>query len=337
MSVTYSPTTPVTGDEVAVSVTVTVNGVATAVPDAELTLTAAPANSALVVGDALVDAAGEPSLVFTPDVPGDYSFDVTRYVDNTVAPAFDGGAEPHIVALDVETFTVSVGQAMTLPIVTAFGSLVLTIVTTADEVASASLGSATTDRALYASLDATVATKLAALSGVSVAALGPSLPADVGELGTKVDAHFRNGTAHPTGDGVNTYPKSAPVDQQDAINKLNEIRATYLRHALDSTTSTIHWHGVDDTKNVPIAQVATALAGAVVLYADMWRCYEAHRVQTAAPAVHAGADVTNTLSAIDPLSDLIKTVLAYMADDTPTVPAQQNQASVEAAALYGFS
>lgn len=331
------------GDEVTVSVTVTVNGVSTAVTDAEIRLTAAPANSALVVGDAIVDAAGEPSLVFNPDVPGDYAFDVTRYVDNTVAPAFDGGVDPYIAALDVETFTVYVGQAMTLPIVTALGSLTLTIVTSADEVASATLSGATTDRALYASLDATVATKLAALNSVSVSSLGPALPADVGELGLKIDAHFRNATAHPTGggyaaDSVNVYSKSAPVDQSDAINKLNEIRAVYLHHALDSTTSGIHWHNSsDDTKNVPIAQVATTLAGAVVLYADMWRSYEAHRVQTAGPAVHAGADATNTLSTIDPLSDLIKTVLAYMADDTPTVPAQQNQASVEAAALYGFS
>lgn len=343
MAVTYSPSTPVVGDTVTFAVTVTVNGTTVSVPVADVQLTTAPANTALATGEALLEAAGEPALSFEPDVPGAFTFSLSRYTDNTVAPAFEGAVDPYSYATAVETFTVNVGVAQEMPIVTSVGSLALRIVTQGTVVASAELVSPVGERALFASLDSTVATKLAALVGATVATMGPALATRVGELGTKMDLHFRNATAHPAGGGyqadtVNVYPRTAPFDQADAINKLNEIRGVYLSHALGSTTSGQPWHNnQDDTKNVPIAQVATTLAGAIVLHADMWRCYEAHRVQTASPASHPSADATNTLAAVDLLSDLIKTILVYLADDTPTVPAAQNQAQVEAAALYGFS
>jgi hypothetical protein len=342
MAVTYSPTTPVVGDTVTFTVTVTVNGTTVSVPVADVQLTTAPANSALVIGDPLLDAAGEPALEFDPDVPGAFTFSLSRYTENPVAPTFDGSVDPYEYATEVETFTVNVGVAQELPIVTSIGSMSLRIVTQGTVVASASLVDPVGERALFATLDATVVAKLGSLEGELVAAIGPALPARVGALGTAMAAHFLNTTAHPTGGGytqdlVNTYVRTAPFDQADAISQLNEIRAAFLAHALGSTTSGQPWHNsADDTKNVPIAQVATTVAGAVVLYADMWRCYDAHRVQTASPASHVGADVTNTLAAVDLLSDLIKTVLVYLADDTPTVPAAQNQAQVEAAALYGF-
>lgn len=343
MAVTYSPTTPVVGDTVTFTVTTTVNGTPVSVPVADVQLTTAPANTALETGEPLLDVAGEPALEFEPDVPGAFTFSLSRYTENPVAPTFDGGVDPYEYATEVETFTVNVGVAQELPIVTSVGSLTLSIVTQGTVVASAELVDPVGERALFASLDSTVTTKLAALAGATVATMGPALPTRVGALGTAMAAHFLNTTAHPAGGGyapdtVNTFTRTAPVDQAAAISQLNEIRGVFLAHALGSTTSGQPWHNSqDDTKNVPIAQVATTVAGAVVLYADMWRCYEAHRVQTAAPASHVGADVTNTLAAVDLLSDLIKTVLAYLADDTPTVPAAQNQAQVEAAALYGFS
>ena len=343
MAVSYSPTLLVPGDVVTITATVSgVDGNQVACSSAELTLTAVPSGSALSTGLVLDAETGLPALSFTVDAPGDYGVSVQRFVEFTQSPAFDGGSDTHTLALDTETLTVYVGAELALPIVTTFGALTLTIVTGQDDILSASIGSATTQKAEWAALDSTVLTKLAALVGESVSSVGPALPAKVGAMGVAVDAHFRNSTAHPTGggysaDSINAYAESTPYDIAEAVQKLNKIRTVFTRHALNSTTSTIHWHNSsDDTKNVPIVAPAGSVAEATVLYADMFRCYEAHRVQTSSPAVHPASDATNTLGSIDTLSDLIKAVLTFLADETPTVPAAENQAQVEAISLYGF-
>lgn len=343
MGITWSPSSPVAGDEVTVSVTV--SGVDSNLVDcdsAELTIVSVPSGSTVATG-LLLDDAGEPKLSFTADVAGQYEISAQKFTEYTGSDGFDGGSEPHAIALSTETGTIYVGATLMLPIVTDAGSLTLTITTGEDDVKSATLGDATTQRAEWAALDATVTTKLAALVGQTVTSLGPALPAKVGDLGLKVDAHFRNATAHPTGggytsDSINSYGESVPVSIAEAVNKLNKIRTAYVRHALNSTTSTIHWHNdQDDTKNVPIVGPATTVGEAVVLYADLaWRCYEAHRQQTASPQVHSAADVTNTLGSIDKLSDLIAAICTFLADETPTLPVGVNEASVEAVSLYGF-
>lgn len=345
MAVSYSPDAPVPGDVVTVSATVTgVNGNEVACDSAQLTLTSVPSGSALSTGLVLDAASGLPSLSFTPDVAGVYGYDVQRFVEYTQAPTFDGSADTHVVALDTEAGEVNVCSALVLPIVTPFGSLTLSVVvgTDDDNIVSAELVNPTTPKAELAALDATVLAKLALIVDVAVASVGPALPAKVGAMGVAIDAHFRDSTAHPIGggfqaDSINAYNESTPYDIAEAVQKLNKIREAFRRHALNSTTSSIHWHNSsDDTKNVPIIGPAGSVGDAVVLYADMWRCYEAHRVQTASPAVHPASDVTHTLGSIDPLSDLIKAVLTYMADETPAVPAAENQAQVEAISLYGF-
>lgn len=345
MAVSYSPSAPVPGDTVTVSATVTgVDGNQVACDSAQLTLTSVPSGSALSTGLVIDAASGLPSLSFTPDVAGVYGYSVQRFIEYTQAPAFDGGSESYTVALDTETNQVDVCSELTLPIVTPFGALALSVVvgTDNDNIVSAELINPTTTKAELAAIDATVLAKLALIVDVAVASVGPALPAKVGAMGVAVDAHFRDATAHPTGggyqaDSINAYSESTPYDIAEAVQKLNKIREMFRRHALNSTTSSIHWHNSsDDTKNVPIVGPAGSVGEAIVLYADMWRCYEAHRVQTASPAVHPASDVTHTLGSIDPLSDLIKAVLAYMADETPAVPTAENQAQVEAISLYGF-
>lgn len=337
MAVTWSPATPVAGDDITVSVTI--DGIPCT--SAELTITEVPTGSALATGLQL-DEAGEPVLTFTADVAGDYVYSVQRFTEFPAVVSFDGGAEPHTVALDTETGTISVGASLTLPIVTTFGALTLTIVTDSSDVTAASLGGATTEKAVWAALDATVLTKLAAIVGEPIEDLGQTLPDAVGGMGIAIDAHFRDSTAHPTGggytiDSVNVYGESPPVSIDEAVNKLNKIRAAYLRHALNSTTSTQPWHNSsDDTKNLPIVAPAVTVGAATVLYADMWRCYEAHRVQTASPPSHVASDVTNDLAAAGPLTDLLATILGHLADETPTVPAGVNPAQLQAVSLYGF-
>lgn len=339
MALTYSPALPVPGDVVTIAATVAgVNGNQVECASAELTLTAVPGGSTLATGLALDAASGLPSLSFTPDVPGVYSYDVQRFIEYTQTPGFDGGASTHTLALDTESGSVDVCTAMALPIVTPFGALTLSVVvgSDSDSIVDATLTGATTPKAELAALDATVLAKLAAIIDVSVATVGPALPTKVGALGIAMHAHFRDTGAHLVGDAINGYVDSPPYDIATAVQKLNRIRAAFVHHALDSTTSTINWHSADDTKNVPLVGPAGTVGEAIVLYADVFRCYSAHLGQVAAPASHPFADVTHTLGAIDPLSDLIKAVLAYLASATPTVPVAENQAQVEAISLYGF-
>lgn len=311
------------------------------IDSAEITITSVPAQSTLAVGT-LRSLRGEPIRTFMPDVPGDYKISAQSFSENTIVPTFDGAPDISSIATVTTLATIKVGTELVFPIVTTFGDLTLSVVVDSLNVLSASLTDSTTTKAYLSSQDATVLAKLAALVGLPVATLGPALPAKIGLMGIAIDAHFRNATAHPTGggftvDNVNKYVKSSPFDLSEAIQKLNEIRKVFIRHLLDSTSSTAPWHNSsDDTRNVPIVQQAVTVSEAVVLYADLFRSYEAHRVQTTTPQVHAATDTTNTLGSIDALSDLVKAVLVFMASATPTVPVNQSQSLVEAGSRYGF-
>ena len=341
MTVTCSPTYPVAGEEVTLTQTVTISGTPVAIELPAYDLTSFPPNSAASVG-VLVDDSDTRIATFTPDVAGDYAFTVTAYDEFAAPPAYDGDGAGVVrqVVTSSESYTLRVGEQMDLVIAALGHAVTLRLKVHNGTVTSSELVSSTTDKAYAASQDATVITKLAALVDVGASSIGPALPAAITTFATKYNAHRVDATAHPAGSGdndtVNAYLPTQPYDQSQSIVQLNQLRATLYAHLTGASTNTISWHNADDTKNIIVAPPATDLASAIVLYADLWRVYEAHRVQTAAPASHPGADVTNSLSAIDKLSDLIKTILAYLASDTPTVPTGLEDGAVQLGALYGF-
>ena len=341
MAVTCDPTYPVAGEEVTLAQTVTISSTTVTIELPAFDLVSFPPNSAATVG-VLVDDNDDRIATFTPDVAGDYVFTVTAYDEFAAPPAYDGdgaGVVRQVVTAS-ESYTLRVGEQMDLPISALGHAVTLRIKVHNGIITSSELVSSTTDKAYAASQDATVITKLAALVGVSASSVGPSLPSAITSFATAYNAHRVNATAHPAGSGdndtVNAFLPSQPYDQSQTIVQINQLRAVVYAHLTGASTNTISWHNADDTKNIIVAPPATDLASAIVLYADLWRVYEAHRVQIAAPASHPGADVTNTLSAIDKLSDLIKTVLAYLASDTPTVPTGLEDGAVQLGALYGF-
>ena len=341
MTVTCSPTYPVAGEEVTLSQTVTISGTTVTIELPAFDLTSVPPNSAVATG-VLVDDADVRIATVTPDVSGDYAFTVTAYDEFAAPPAYDGDGAGVVrqVVTTSESYTLRVGEQMDLPIVALGHSLTLRLKVHNGTVTSASLVTSTTDKAYAASQDATVATKLAALVGVAASSIGPSLADAINTFATAYNAHRTNATAHPSGSGdndtVNVFLPSRPYDLSQTIVQINQLRAVLYAHLTGASTNTISWHNADDTKNIIVAPPATDLASAIVLYADLWRVYEAHRVQIAAPASHPGADAVNTLGAVDKLSDLIKTVLAYFANASPTVPTGLEDGAVQLGALYGF-
>lgn len=341
MTVTCSPTYPVAGEEVTLTQTVTISGTPVTIEQPAYSLTSAPPNSALSVGVLVGENDAQVSTI-TPDVAGDYAFTVVAYDEFAAPPAYDGDGAGVVrkVVTTSESYTLRVGEQMDLPIVALGHAVTLRLKVHNGTVTSSELVSSTTDKAYAASQDAAVITKLAALVGVSASSIGPSLSSAITTFATAYNAHRVSATAHPAGSGdndtVNAFLPSQPYDQSQTIVQINQLRATVYAHLTGASTNTISWHNADDTKNIIVAPPATDLASAIVLYADLWRVYEAHRVQIAAPASHPATDAVNVLSAVDKLSDLIKTVLAYLASDTPTVPTGLEDGAIQLGALYGF-
>lgn len=153
-------------------------------------------------------------------------------------------------------------------------------------------------------------------------------------------------TTRPLGTTIKFYASthSEPLDDlnyasytnaesnEAAISLINNIREKISSHVLKET-----WHGADDSKNVPLAQVAKSLETATVLAADLReRVFERHRVQTAEPPTHGGEDVTNILTAPTLLDNVIVTYLDELAKAYATSPSGESDGIVLAGSKFGF-
>lgn len=333
MAITYTPTAPVGGDEV--TLTLTSGGSATRSPTFELT--SVPEESSLSTG-IIYDNNGAPTNRFTPDVAGDYGVSGYRYVRRAAPARFDGAASGRDYGyIDAaETATVYVGEALVFDLVTVEGhNATLTLTIANDEVKTATLGNYSTRLAAHTLDDTTVAAKLAALVGESSTTLNTStLTALVADMRTQYTAHIASGTFHNSADTTNTVSLAAPSTDLLAVDVLNEIRGDLIAHQRTGGA----WHDADDTTNYPLVPAATNIRSAHVLYADLWRMYEAHRTQS---GVHPTSDTTNTL--LDdgsgarpegPLHDFIFTWLNFIKTPAATGGRAGGLATLED--RYGF-
>lgn len=334
MALTVSPTYPLPGEVVTVSQTRSSAGFTVDVIDPEVTLTSVPPDSVLETGRVEDDSG--PVAEFTPDVSGDYGISVLSYRESFAAAQFDGGGEAYRIGVATETATVRVGEAMTIDMRAGEHAATLTLGVFNGTVRTATLTDTTSQKAYAASHDSTVVTKLAALVDQAATGLGPDLIAKVADLGVQFNDHRTQGGVHPVSDTTNVYQPDRTYDLTNAIVALNAIRAKFVAHLIGASISGSRWHNADDTKSLPIVGNASDVATAIVLYADMFRCFEAHRVLLASPAAHSLADSTNTLGTIDKLSDLIGTWLAFIASSSPTVPTGLEDGVIQLQSLYGF-
>lgn len=166
---------------------------------------------------------------------------------------------------------------------------------------------------------------------------------------TKFDAHRTQGGVHASNDTVNALgaewamPTSGTVGAAAAfVQVVNKLRDAFLRHVTNDSgagpgTGAVHAPSSVETidwANVPIAPSAGTPETAVVLLADLVRCYEAHRAST---TPHNSADATNTIGAVSAWITLHANLLGALAQMMPASTPSTHQAAVYFAVSSGFA
>lgn len=365
MAITISPTYPVAGSAVTLSMSATVGA------EVVYELTALPPESALSTGLLLEDlparvtaptspvAAAEGDYqtdTFTPDVPGEYmvvGYDIERFLGFAAYPGDPGGVE-YYKQLGTQYVTFHVGLAVQLPIVTARGDGgILSIQINDETVRAATIVETTNEKSRVAATITTVVNALAALVGIGVNSIGMSLQVAVNDLWAKYNAHILNvgGVFHYAGgDTVNITETTDADAQAGALLLLRELGKDVAAHLTRASSATAIWHQDgsgntdDDLKNLPVTAMPTTVAEATVFSADLReRCYERHRqhYNGAAPPYnppecHARVDDVNVLVAPSLLDAVIVAYLDALETITPTSPAGEPEGIIDAAHKYGF-
>jgi hypothetical protein len=333
MAITIDPTIPVAGEEV----TLSISGATGSTDATRFELTSVPSRSALETGE-LVDAAGDPVQVFTPDAAGRYTFIAYDYRRFSGLGAFAGdpAGEARDVLVATQTGSVFVADELLLPIAGAGHSLTLRCLVQNGEIAEASLEDSTTEKARLCALDAGVLAAVAALEGEDVDIVGENLITGVVAFIAKYEAHreavgTEEAKVHNEEDEVNVIAASTIVTQVGAISALNDLDDKLMGHL---TTNTGEWHVALDGSNFPITPKSTNVAGATVKLVDLRRVYAAHLATET--TVHNYADTDNVNSADSLLTAAIRAVLTFFAAQVPTTPDGESDATLEATARYGF-
>lgn len=360
MAIVCTPTYPVPGEEVTLSLTAATGTVAVfelvSGPDETeletgLLLARLPSGERVATSadDAaqLLEDGGDAALrTITFDQPGEYAFRAYDFRDVLGLPGWEGdpsGAWRREL-VGTQTGTIYVGEYVELPIVTAPGhGAALRLQINNETVRAAVLIEPTTEVARVAILDSAVATALTGVVGITVANLGTQLQTGVDDLRTRYEAHriLTAAGVHADTDTTNVVDRDAVNSQEAAIEALNYLRPIVLAHA--QTTGIgggvgAPWHTVEDWKNVPCAAPAIDVPSATVVLCDLReRFYERHRVQVAAPASHGAADGTNTLTAATTLDILILAYLDAIVALDPSAAVGESEGAADAAHRYGFT
>jgi len=282
-------------------------------------------------------------LSFVPDVPGEYVI-TAHATTRAIAPTSFGGdsvGDPTLILGAAQTLTVHVSELLDLPIVPENGHGVTLRLKVSDEtVRAAALVRPLTPVALAATLDSGVISALGVLVGETVAGVGNDLQATANNLRAKYELHrIRTASStHASADSVNTTLADDAYDDTSAIRLVNRLRTVIYGHLTGASAAGARWHTEDDTKNVPMIAPAKTKAEATVLLADLaYRVYPGHLAQIASPASHGAADATNTITVTkEPLSELVRVYLNFIAQSNPTVPAGLPEGAIDARTRYGF-
>jgi hypothetical protein len=248
---------------------------------------------------------------------------------------------------DVEqTVTLYVAQKLTSPIGAGTDRAELTCVVkeaTIIETTLATHGIVTpaivnpkSDRARAAIDDSNVQTALSGLkNSVAVLSLG-TLSTIVSDIRSKQNAHNTSVGVHNTGDSTNAILSELASDPtpKTLMEFVNAALLRMRRHRLNDNgngTASAAYHqisgnGKADFKYTPLFQSVSTPEDAYAALADLWRCHEGHRTNT---AVHSSADVTNVLSVSSPILLVHKRFLeALAASAANPSPADSSAASL---------
>ncbi len=297
---------------------------------ARFELLTVPPLSELVAG-MLVDNAGVYIQTFTPDVAGEYAFavyDVRVYLGlSQHSNDANGGAREQVLSATARG-DVHVASPIDLRIETIPGhNVTLRMGLVNETIRSAEFVDPSTDLARLAAIDTAVVAALETIVDVSVTALVTTLTNRVALLRIAYEAHrvLTSGSVHASSDTTNLVQSEPPTSDEAALDCLREIYTKLGKHMRAGATGGT-WHTADDTKNLPITPLPFTKWQAHVVASDLEeRVYERHRLQTASPIAHGGADGTNTLPTPSTLTDAIVAYLDFIAANTSAVIAGENE------------
>jgi hypothetical protein len=290
---------------------------------------------------------------FAFDKGGRYTFVAQEYTRG--ASSYGGGYQgatdgaPSETKVGSEaTLTIDIGERYVLPVGTGadVADLVLwvwgdtiraTTIAVQGEKSPAIQSASPTPRMLAVIESSTVVSALTALAGVACSTAIGTISSLVSGYVTDWNAHLADATAHEDADADNLLPVGFSVAGNAAelpkfVNEaLRKMRQHFTNDAVDGNTvsgrDSGDYHNVsgkkNDLTNMPIVESVGDTQTAYIGLADLYRCYEEHRVST---TVHDSADSTNVLpvTTTHKLFELHRIVLDILADTNPTAPATRS-------------
>jgi len=285
---------------------------------------------------------------FEPGTPGRYVIVAQEYTKG--ASTYGGGYHSDPSRKQTETqigsesaLEVVLGQRLTMPVGIGSDRATLVMYVWGDYVretafdqhgeTSPAIIAPATAKAKTATLDAATVAALAALADSTASVVLGNPGAVAVDLIQKFNAHIADATPHVTAqDSANTVVKSykSTGSPKGLVDGTAELLSRLRKHmqtdaGTGSGVGSGSWHdqsGVTaDLANLPIASIGQDIPSAVVALADIWRSFEAHRVDT---NVHDAADTTNSAAALPPLFAVHQAFVAALAKTSPTAAPTDN-------------
>jgi hypothetical protein len=294
--------------------------------------------------------------IFTAERGGKYLFTAQEYQRGNAGHgggySGDPDGYPSETKVGVETSVeITVGQKLSMRIGTArdnaslelwvWGSTIReTSVSTHGE-STPRITSLSTNNARTAAYDANVVSALAALRNVTATTALGDLKALANSMRLVLSVHFSTASGvHAAADTVNPINagKWAAPDSPTGLAKVLVEYAKRFRLHVDTDADdpssggagagpgTGDWHDIGagvvvDTENGLIVAAPSDIASSVVFLADLYRAYEAHRVDT---DYHGSADTFSVMPALPPLLEVPRHFLTALAAIAPTAAPTDN-------------
>jgi len=192
-----------------------------------------------------------------------------------------------------------------------------------------------TDKARMAAESSTVQTELLSFNGTTCAGALGTPSSIIDDLIAKYELHRASGVYHASADATNTVAASfrTPGSPTGVARSANELRLKLARHMGNDNAGagigTAAYHVVSGNTRADQLH-STIVSGAseqdplqtMLMIADLWRAYEAHRVDT---TYHiGGGDTTNAASALQVIPRTYYRFLEALQAASPTAPATEN-------------
>lgn len=305
-------------------------------------------NSGAARTEAFVTDSNKPWL-FTPDAGGIYTIQVDQYTKG--ATGYGGGYQDSPAGFAQEllvsssTITIPAGQRVTQKIGFGPDTATLTLFVIGNTVratrfdqegfTSPLISDARTPKAATAALNAGVVAAVSAFANVPASTLIGDIPAVIDDFFFKYGGHRFSGVYHSHNDTDNVPDTAADVapnppsveGEKSSATRMVKLLGQHMRNDNGGTatsvggTSSANYHSTVDWPNALLVTGIGDQLDAIAAIADVWRAYEAHRLNTVS---HAVADTFWVLNALPPLLNVHALFLTELAKQSPTAPASVN-------------